>query len=954
MNPEPQSLNNRNFPSRNPVVSHTIREALERLIVEAGQVVELRILNTPKGTVSGYFDDLDKLAEAANHWSGKAPAVYITPNPVLPELLARANNRVRPYAKATTTDGEILRRVWLLIDFDAKRPADISASNDEHEAAIQRAHDCRDWLYSQGWPAPIYADSGNGAHLMYRIELPNDEPARTLVGRCLKALAQRFDDDDVVVDQAVHNAARIWKLYGTKACKGDDMLERPHRVAWIVEMPEALEIVSTEQMQALAAEFTEATPHRQPHPGHRGGNGSADRYAQAALASEVARVRQAGIGDRNNALNKAAFALGQLISGALDRGLVEDELLAAAETIGLGRSEASKTIASGIDDGMREPREIPEPKAPRRSGKGNGADQQPTARADPARPEIRWIGGELPAAVDQGEQALIAGSGERIYQRGGLLVRAMRQGAIDVKGYRKAAGALAVIPVEAPYLVRRFTETATWTKWNERGREWKPINCPDLVAKTYLSMVGDWKVSALTAIIEAPTLRPDGSILDTPGLDPATGLLFDPGTISFEKIPQNPTREDALEALKVLTEVLKGFPFAAKWDRAVALSAILTGLVRRSIKSAPLHGFSAPKMGSGKSLLGDVAALIATGRPAAVMSHTSDPAEERKRVLALLMEGDPIVCIDNIETPISSETLCSVLTQPFYKDRLLGSNRTITVPTCSTWFATGNNLQVAGDLSTRVVMCTLDPACERPEERAFDVNLYEYIPARRPALVRAGLTILRAYHVAERPKSVANTFGRFEEWSDLVRSAIVWLDMDDPCKSRKGLEAADPVRKQLRAVMSVWWNIIGKDQVTAREVIDRARDHQALGDALLDVAGTRGEINSRRLGNWLGKYARRIEGGLRMIKVEDRQGVAVWQLEKVDPSEPAPPRGFRGFRGSSLDPHGNLAGASNAKNIKERETNPRNPPNPPFPNQQGGYNPPFVDPNQVARDEEGD
>jgi hypothetical protein len=70
-----------------------IRRAID-LLLTPGQVCELRVLNTPKGTVSGYFSDVDKLAQAATNWSGKAPGVYITLNPVDPELMARASNRV--------------------------------------------------------------------------------------------------------------------------------------------------------------------------------------------------------------------------------------------------------------------------------------------------------------------------------------------------------------------------------------------------------------------------------------------------------------------------------------------------------------------------------------------------------------------------------------------------------------------------------------------------------------------------------------------------------------------------------------------------------------------------------------------------------------------------------------------------------------------------------------------
>lgn len=214
-----------------------IRRAIS-LLLAPGQVCELRVLNTRKGTVSGYFSDVDKSAQAATNWSGKAPAIYLTLNPVNPVLLARASNRVKEYARETTADSQIIGRRWLPIDFDAVRPAGISSTDAEHQKALERAREAREWLRLQGWPEPIYADSGNGAHLLYPVELPNDQASTTLLMDCLKALAFRFDDEAVVVDTGNFNPARIWKLYGTAVCKGDSTPDRPHRLARILEVPE--------------------------------------------------------------------------------------------------------------------------------------------------------------------------------------------------------------------------------------------------------------------------------------------------------------------------------------------------------------------------------------------------------------------------------------------------------------------------------------------------------------------------------------------------------------------------------------------------------------------------------------------------------------------------------------------------------------------------------------------
>jgi hypothetical protein len=240
-----------------------------------GDVVELRILDAQTSgdrrphIESGYFDDWAKLAEAAAT-IGKAKGWYVTLNPVNSALLARAHNRIRPAGKEpTTSDNDIIRRCWLPIDLDAVRPAGISSTDEEHKAALDFALTIRDHLAAVAWPEPIMADSANGAHLLYRIDLPADDGG--LVERCLKALAAHFGarSDKVDLDTTVHNPARIWKLYGTPACKGDSTAERPHRMARLLAVPSTIEIVPVELLEALAgpAAIVEPTATRQQSNG---------------------------------------------------------------------------------------------------------------------------------------------------------------------------------------------------------------------------------------------------------------------------------------------------------------------------------------------------------------------------------------------------------------------------------------------------------------------------------------------------------------------------------------------------------------------------------------------------------------------------------------------------------------------------------------------------------------
>ncbi len=251
-----------------------VRKALQ-LFQGQGQVVEVRVLNATTSdwrkphTVSGYFDaaHIDAVAPAMNEIVS-ATGVYFTPNPVDPALLARASNRLKAADRGgTTADGDVQHRNWLLVDIDAARPAGISSNDAEHEAAAKKAYAVYAALKDEGWPDPVMADSGNGFHLAYRIDLPSADGG--LVERVLKALASRFDDQAVKVDTSVGNPARIWKLYGTMAAKGDATEERPHRMAKIIEAPETPVPVPREKMEALAATLAPAPKSPAPTAARR-------------------------------------------------------------------------------------------------------------------------------------------------------------------------------------------------------------------------------------------------------------------------------------------------------------------------------------------------------------------------------------------------------------------------------------------------------------------------------------------------------------------------------------------------------------------------------------------------------------------------------------------------------------------------------------------------------------
>ena len=225
-----------------------------RALIDPGRVFEVRILKTRRATVSGYFDDIAVAAKAVVVWDGQAPGIYTTVNPVNPVLLARSNNHLREYADTATADADIVRRTRLYIDIDPTRPAGMSSTDQEHDAALTRAQQIIGYLSSLGWRLPLFVDSGNGAQVDYAIDLPNDLESKALVEGVLKRIASKFDDDKVVVDTTSANAARIVKISGTLACKGDSTPDRPHRRSRIISRPEAFELVTREQLLEVVAQ----------------------------------------------------------------------------------------------------------------------------------------------------------------------------------------------------------------------------------------------------------------------------------------------------------------------------------------------------------------------------------------------------------------------------------------------------------------------------------------------------------------------------------------------------------------------------------------------------------------------------------------------------------------------------------------------------------------------------
>ena len=314
---------------------------------------------------------------------------------------------------------------------------------------------------------------------------------------------------------------------------------------------------------------------------------------------------------------------------------------------------------------------------------------------------IKVEGGELSREADEAEQALIQ-SGIPIFVRAGALVGPVTETVPAAKGRTTIVARLRRLGVDV--IIDLSGQCADFQRFDARAKKWVSVDPPERVAKIILAREGVGKFPQVAGVITTPTLRPDGSVLDEPGYDPATRLYLavDPG-LEMPALPDAPSRADAEEALELLRDLVSGFPFVSPIDRVVALSGMITAVVRGAVSVAPMHVFRAHTAGTGKSSLVDVAATIATGRRCPVIAAGKTEEETEKRLGALLRDGVSVVSIDNVSGELGGDALAQMTERPLVRVRILGKSEAPEFECKAAMFATGNNLVLVGDMVRRAV-----------------------------------------------------------------------------------------------------------------------------------------------------------------------------------------------------------------------------------------------------------
>jgi hypothetical protein len=872
------------------------------LLWQPGEVRELRIPRHNKygQTASGYFDSPATLAKAAATWDGKAN-LYFTLNPVNPPLLARASNRINDRAEHTTADTDILQRRWLYIDVDPIRPSGISSTEAEREAALAALELVTDFLSDAGWPLPVTAMSGNGYYALYRVDLPNTPESAALIKAILESLASKFNTPAVHIDPTVYNASRIAAVIGTLKRKGDPTPDRPHRRSQLVSVPEDLLVVEEGLLHAVADQA--------PKPAKLSPS-SRDTESSHAVSLQ-------GILDRHGIeyhiqppdakgitwfhLRRCPFhSDGRDFECGVGQSLPDGKFAGHCfhpEGGGYGWQEWKEAL--GLRIGRSD--DLPSPSTDCACAGADQEDLRSKENSNLYLPVV-IIGRQLPEVTADALTTLIkANDPPVVFVRSGELVRLAKDenGTPSIQRLSDAA------------LRGHLARAAKWYGFNKQGERIE-VSPPKAVVED-LAALPSWRdLPPLAGIVFAPTLRQDGTILNRSGYDASSKLYCHlESNQEFPTIPMAPTFDDVRLSLETIEDIFFDFPWASQADRANAYAMLITSVIREAIDgSTPIFGVDAPRAGSGKGLLTDVVAIVATGNAAFKTTPPSRGNEDewRKLLLGLALDGHPIAVLDNVESTLRSGALASFVTARHFSGRVLGLNKTVTAPNRVVMLLTGNNLSLAGDLPRRMVAIRLDSQMARPWEREgfAHPDLLVYVRRNRHQILAAVLTLARAWYAAGQPKTDTHPLGSFEEWTAIAGGILQHVGVEgflgSMAETYDRMDASTPAWESF---LTAWFDDSQERALTVAQLVERIRQCAALQETLPDeladswaarINGAERSSFTKRLGKALATKQDVVYGNLKLERgpKDTHSKVNTWRVVQV--------AGFAGYCGISSTP----------------------------------------------------
>lgn len=437
------------------------------------------------------------------------------------------------------------------------------------------------------------------------------------------------------------------------------------------------------------------------------------------------------------------------------------------------------------------------------------------------------------------------------------------------------------------------------------------IVSPPLDVVRAIAARGEWdQVPPLSGIVESPVVRVDGSLLTEPGYDEPTWLHYSPPQgFELPQTPEQPTPVDVQRAVELIDEGLADFPFADQASRANAYALLLTPIVMHALppdSRVPVAVLDATTPGTGKGLLLDYTAVIATGHDAPKNGAPGTDEELDKRLLSAMLCGQSYFVLDNVEHILDFPSLDRTVTSGTYQGRLLGASQVITGRPRWTWAITGNNVKVAGDLGRRCYWIRLESQVPDPSQRpaaAFQhPDLMAWARRNRPELVAAALTMVRAWYADGRPQAQVPVFGSFEGWTQMVGSILDHTGIQGFLENRQRMrQESDDRQEEWGDFLHAWWSVVGAEAVSAGELARRllqGPSYASLKDALpgqLAKHFDKARVDSHKsfdtsLGYHLGRIRGRwFEGQptLRVERIEDRyHNQLVWRVNEAATDSP--------------------------------------------------------------------
>lgn len=478
---------------------------------------------------------------------------------------------------------------------------------------------------------------------------------------------------------------------------------------------------------------------------------------------------------------------------------------------------------------------------------------------------------ELPRMVDLAAE-IIQKAGE-MYEHAGSMVY--------VNEYNK------ITPAKQPWLQVAIQRLCRFEEMNKK-EELVATRCPVAVVNGLLADGAKVRMDKLTAVRNAPTIDCDGRQLFTPGYDAKTGLLLVNDQLGpWPAISKAPSHKDLILAFAQLWMPFKQFPYATDADKSVALAAVLTAAVRSTLPTSPGFGFSATAPGTGKTLLAQCIGTLYEGAPPAITPPHPTEDSWSKALFSAALGGASTLLFDNAEYPIESASLCAVTTAPAIKNRVLGDSRDAEAVHRMLILATGNGLQFVGDLNRRFFVCRLDANMEAGAivAREFDINPLKHCQDNRLKMISAALMLIQGYIRAGAPR-VCDGLASMDDWNKLVRSTIVWLIQQDvlhgfvdPKQALARDSANDPDKAMLTGLLATAKDLYGTGKFfTVSELVRKGK--ACANDLFMDIAGERGEVSTKKLGQWMKQREGRIVNGLRIARGKDnRFNTATWEVQ---------------------------------------------------------------------------